>query len=304
VRIDPTYLQELNACDYLDDNVDYLMDDNDLDEEERRIEYADTKKKEKVWHCCMNCIKGEPQEPLYKGMTAAEATEAEKMYKKDQKRYLDETWPWRMTALEGSPFSANHFTGNQSPMLHIMADVCCCCLPSGQTFSNRKIIIRCVAEEANLQAISFLTNNSGALKIWCTGKICLVHATNSKKSGWMIMKCQVWEEEAGIKATSATSDPSCLPYRKAWIVHLILATIGDTNGIEQVLGGILEPYGKPYCFTDGIIQKSQTDAQQLIFGCGEGQTRVQVGPLHWELPFSWTRQHDDMVVAAFQVVAF
>jgi hypothetical protein len=44
-----------------DDDEDYLMDkNNDINEEETRIEYVDMMKKAKVGCFCMNCIKGRP----------------------------------------------------------------------------------------------------------------------------------------------------------------------------------------------------------------------------------------------------
>jgi hypothetical protein len=38
---------------------------------------------------------------------------------------------------------------------------------------------------------------------------------------------------------------------------------------NKVLRKILEPYGKAYCFTDNILQSSQTKARKLIFGVPE-----------------------------------
>jgi hypothetical protein len=42
--------------------------------------------------------------------------------------------------------------------------------------------------------------------------------------------------------------------------------IADTPmASNKVLQQILEPYGKPYCFTDGIIEGARTETRKLIF---------------------------------------
>jgi hypothetical protein len=38
---------------------------------------------------------------------------------------------------------------------------------------------------------------------------------------------------------------------------------------NKVLRNILKPYGKAYCFTENILQNSQTKASKLIFGVPE-----------------------------------
>jgi hypothetical protein len=51
------------------------------------------------------------------------------------------------------------------------------------------------------------------------------------------------------------------------IVPLIATTIAKTPmAPNKVLRKILKPYGKAYCFTDNILQSSQTKARKLIFG--------------------------------------
>lgn len=57
------------------------------------------------------------------------------------------------------------------------------------------------------------------------------------------------------------------PNKAVMIKLLIASTIAETPmALNQVLWQILEPYGKPYCFTDAIIQGARTDACKLIFG--------------------------------------
>ena len=57
------------------------------------------------------------------------------------------------------------------------------------------------------------------------------------------------------------------PNKAVMIKPLIASTIAETPmALNQVLWQILEPYGKPYCFTDAIIQGARTDTCTLIFG--------------------------------------
>ncbi len=54
------------------------------------------------------------------------------------------------------------------------------------------------------------------------------------------------------------------------IVPLIATTIAEMPMVSnKVLRNILEPYGKAYCFTENILQNSQTKARKLIFGVPE-----------------------------------
>ncbi len=57
------------------------------------------------------------------------------------------------------------------------------------------------------------------------------------------------------------------PYKAAMLVLLIASTIVETPmASNKVLWQVLEPYGKPYCFTEAIIQGARTEAHKLIFG--------------------------------------
>jgi hypothetical protein len=50
------------------------------------------------------------------------------------------------------------------------------------------------------------------------------------------------------------------------IVPLIASTSAEMPmASNKVLRQILESYGKPYCFTEAIIQGARTDAGKLIF---------------------------------------
>jgi hypothetical protein len=51
------------------------------------------------------------------------------------------------------------------------------------------------------------------------------------------------------------------------VVPLIAKTIAETPmASNKALQQVLEPFGKPYCFTEAIIQGARTEAHNLIFG--------------------------------------
>jgi hypothetical protein len=51
------------------------------------------------------------------------------------------------------------------------------------------------------------------------------------------------------------------------VVPLIAKTIAETPmALNKVLWQVLKLFGKPYCFTEAIIQGARTKAHKLIFG--------------------------------------
>ena len=57
------------------------------------------------------------------------------------------------------------------------------------------------------------------------------------------------------------------PYTVAMVVSLVAKTITETKmASNKVLWQVLEPFGKPYCFTEAIIQSARTEACKLFFG--------------------------------------
>jgi hypothetical protein len=54
--------------DYSDDEFDHLLDNKELDEDAKRIEYADLRKRETIGRRKRTLLKGGPQEPSYEGM--------------------------------------------------------------------------------------------------------------------------------------------------------------------------------------------------------------------------------------------
>ena len=100
----------------------------------------------------------------------------------------------------------------------------------------------------------------------------MVYGTN-RDYGWTVTRCSVLEESVN-SVGSPISIPSNVPpsiswspYKVAMVVPLIAKTIAETPmASSQVLWQVLEPFGKPYCFTEAIIQGVRMEARKLIFG--------------------------------------
>jgi hypothetical protein len=97
------------------------------------------------------------------------------------------------------------------------------------------------------------------MKLYCRGEdlFLVLNATNSDR-GWTITRCQVLEEEGEQRVLGSPTVPPVLstktphlPYKASYIVPLIAKTNAETAmALNKVLRQILEPYGKPYCFTE------------------------------------------------------
>ncbi len=117
-----------------------------------------------------------------------------------------------------------------------------------------------IAEEANYRGISFQTEKSDELKLYCRGPNgFLVYATNSDY-GWMVTRCSVLERTDNSAVGSPISIPHNMPrtiarspYKVSMVVPLIAKTIAETPmASNKVLRQVLAPFGKQYCFTEEI----------------------------------------------------
>ncbi len=217
---------------------------------------------------------GRPVEPKYDIMSVTEAHEAQIQYLSDRKKFRDDKQRERIRDNMGSSFDEADYTGDLTAPLRPMTQVNVSRLKLGQTFPERGLIVLRIAEEANHRGINCRTDKSDNMKLHCRGEDSfLVNATNSDR-GWTITRCQVLEEEGEQRVLGSPTVPPvlstktpCLPYKASYIVPLIEKTIAETPmASNKVLHQILEPFGKPYCFTEAIIQGARTEARKLIFG--------------------------------------
>jgi hypothetical protein len=100
----------------------------------------------------------------------------------------------------------------------------------------------------------------------------LVYATNSDY-GLTVTRCSVLKESVdlvGLPISIPRNVPPSIswsPYKVAMVVPLIAKTIAEMPmASNKVLWQNLEPFGKPYCFMEAIIQGARTEACKWIFG--------------------------------------
>jgi hypothetical protein len=105
-------------------------------------------------------------------------------------------------------------------------------------------------------------------QLYCTGPGFLIYASHSVRKGWLVTRCEIHDTESAIDMQPNTNQHgSCSPFQTNIIVPLIASTIANAQmASNKVLRKILEPYGKAYCFTNNILQSSQTKACKLISG--------------------------------------
>jgi hypothetical protein len=121
---------------YSDNDVDHLLDNKKLDEDAKRIEYANSRKRDTIGHCKGTLLKGGPQEPSYEWMTAGKERVAREEYQNERKKWRDQTRSERLRAKKTTNFNDNDFTGNLSPTLRTMSDVCTAHLKRGHLFPD------------------------------------------------------------------------------------------------------------------------------------------------------------------------
>jgi hypothetical protein len=193
-----------------DDDFDHLNDD-DINEEDRRIKNRDSKTRIPTGRRRGNLIKGGPVAPNYKLMSASKASEARSEYQTLRKNYRDGIRRERLRGNKGSSFDESDYTGDLTPTLRPMMLVELSRLKHGQTFPESSLVKLRVAEEANHRGIYFSVQKSDDMRLVCTGEgsFC-VHASNLD-IGWSITKCEVLVEQGDQPVRGFTSMSTTLP---------------------------------------------------------------------------------------------
>jgi hypothetical protein len=125
-----------SLLDYLDKEIDHLLDNKDLDEDVKRIKCADSRRRESLGHRKGTILERGPREPSYEGMTAAKERVAREDYQMLRKKWRDQRRSDRLQAQKTTDFNDGDFTGNLCPTLHLMSDVCVTHLQRGHSFPD------------------------------------------------------------------------------------------------------------------------------------------------------------------------
>jgi hypothetical protein len=136
---------------------------------------------------------------------------------------------------------------------------------------DQDLVLLHVSKEANFCGIHYTVKKSNNRQLYCTGPGFLIYASYLVTKGWLITRCEIYDtESAGNTQPNTHQHGSRSPFRTNMIVPLIATAIAETPMVlNKVLRSILEQYGKAYCFTENILQNSQTEARKLIFGVWE-----------------------------------
>jgi hypothetical protein len=167
--------------------------DKVLDEDVKRIEYADLRKRESLGRRKGTLLEGGPQEPSYEGMTTAKERAAMEEYQMIRKKWRDKTRSNRLQAQKTTDFNDSDFTGNLCPTLRPMSDVCVTHLERGHSFSDQEIVLLRTSKEANFCGIHYTAKKSNNCQLNCTGPGFKIYALHSVKKGWIVTRCEIYE---------------------------------------------------------------------------------------------------------------
>jgi hypothetical protein len=271
--------------EYSDNDFDHLLDDKELDEDAKRIEYADSRKRDTYGRHKGALLEGGPQEPSYEGMTAGKERVARSEYQYKRKKWRDQTRSKRLQAKKMTDFNDDDFTGNLSPTLRTMSDVCAAHLERGHSFPDQDLVLLRISEEATFCGIHYTVKKSNNRQLYCTGPGFLIYASHLVTKGWLVTRCEIYDtESAGNTQPNTHQHGSCSPFRTNMIVPLIATTIAETPMVSnKVLRNILEPYRKAYCFMENIFAKLTNQSTQAYLWSTGGKCwlciipQVQVG---------------------------
>jgi hypothetical protein len=204
---------------YLDKEIDHLLDGKDLDEDVKRIECANSRKRESLGCRKGTILEGGPQEPSYEGMTAAKERVAREEYQLLRKKWRDQRRSNRLQAQKTTDFNDSDFTGNLCPTLCPMSDVCIAHLQRGHSFPDQDLVLLRASEEANFFGISYTVKKSDNRQLYCVGPGFKISALHTVKNGWIVTRCEVCEtESAGTTQSNVPQHSSRSPYRTNMIV--------------------------------------------------------------------------------------
>ncbi len=185
-----------SSFDYSDNEFDHLLDNKDLDEDVKRIEYADSRKRESIGRCKGTFLRGGPQEPSYEGMTAVKERAAREEYLNKRKKWRDQTRSDRLQAKKTTKFNDDDFTGNLCPTLRPMSDVCATHHERDHLFPDQDLVLLCTSKEAIFCGIHYTVKKSDDRQLYCTGPGFLIYASHSVKKGWVVTRCKICDSES------------------------------------------------------------------------------------------------------------
>jgi hypothetical protein len=152
-----------------------------------------------------------------------------------------------------------------------MADVERERLRVGHTFPNIEILKLRVAEEANLQGITFFSPCSKVRQLRCYGKNFAVKANNTEHTqGFLVSVCSVREGDnfttLNLDKYNNVKEREQMPFKTVMIVPLILRIVAENPEVtNKTLRGFLNSYGRDYALTESVLNKACCSARMELF---------------------------------------
>jgi hypothetical protein len=156
-----------------------------------------------------------------------------------------------------------------------MADVEQERLQVGHTFPDIEILKLRVAEEANLQGITFFTPRSEVRQLRCYGKMFAVKANNTEHTeGFLVSVCSVREGDdfatLNLNKYNNAKEREQMPFKTVIIVPLIIRIVAENPAVtNKTLRGYLKSYGRDYALTELVLNKACCSACVELFGTPE-----------------------------------
>jgi len=173
------------------DDFDHLLDDDDINDEDRIIEKMASKSRIPTSRRRDNIIPGGPVAPNYKLMSASEASDARIEYQRLQKIYRDSIRRERLRGNKGESFDEEDYTGDLTPTLRPMVLVLSARLQVGPMFPEISLVKLRLAEEANHRGIYFSVHKRDEMRLICKGEGSFFIQASNSDMGWTITKCDV-----------------------------------------------------------------------------------------------------------------
>ena len=128
-----------------------------------------------------------------------------------------------------------------------------------------------VAEEANLQGITFYSPRSEVRQLRCYGKKFAVKANNTEHTqGFLVSVCSVWEGDdfttLNLDKYNNAKEREQTPFKAVMIVPLIIRIVAENPGVtNKTLRGLLNSYGREYALMELVLNKARSSARMELF---------------------------------------
>jgi hypothetical protein len=152
-------------------------------------------------------------------------------------------------------------------------------LQVGHTFPDIDIPKLCVAEEANLQGITFFTPRSKVSQLRCYGKKFAVEANNTEHTeGFLVSVCDVREGDdfatLNLDKYNNVKEREQMPFKTVMIVPLIIRIVAENPAVmNKTLHGNLKSYGRDYLLMESVLNKACCSARMELFGTPESNVK-------------------------------